>query len=116
MKKSIAKLTKDIKNMKISKEDKHDHMDSESTVKKSQEKSKSKEKTTTSTLEPKKTKKKDKAKPIETKSKTKAKTKSIKVPPENDSLRIFYVSLLKQNPASAMARKWCMDHGLLDEE
>lgn len=33
-------------------------------------------------------------------------------PPENDPLRKFYTSLLKQNPHSEMAIKWCIDHGL----
>ena len=36
-------------------------------------------------------------------------------PDEGDPLRKFYVSLLEQRPGSAMARKWCMQVGLLDE-
>ena len=40
-----------------------------------------------------------------------AKTKP--TPPEKDPLRIFYTSLLKQNPQSKMARDWCKRHGLL---
>lgn len=34
-------------------------------------------------------------------------------PAENDSLRLFYVSLLAQRPGSEMARRWCAQHGLL---
>lgn len=34
-------------------------------------------------------------------------------PPENNSLRKFYTSLLKQKPTSEMAIKWCTEHGLL---
>lgn len=37
-------------------------------------------------------------------------------PPENDSLRIFYTSLLKQNKNSLMALKWCLEHGLLTDK
>jgi len=33
-------------------------------------------------------------------------------PPENDSLRKFYTSLLKQKTTSEMAIKWCTEHGL----
>jgi hypothetical protein len=33
-------------------------------------------------------------------------------PPESDALRKFYTSLLKQNPNSEMAKKWCLEHGL----
>mmetsp|Transcript_4720 Transcript_4720/g.8574 ORF Transcript_4720/g.8574 Transcript_4720/m.8574 type:complete len:355 (-) Transcript_4720:545-1609(-) len=34
-------------------------------------------------------------------------------PPENDSLRKFYISLLSQKPNSDMAKKWCLQYGLL---
>ena len=37
-------------------------------------------------------------------------------PPESDSLRIFYTSLLRQNRDSKMAIKWCTEHGLLPIE
>lgn len=37
-------------------------------------------------------------------------------PPEDDSLRIFYTSLLKQNKNSLMALKWCLEHGLLTDK
>mmetsp|Transcript_6782 Transcript_6782/g.15003 ORF Transcript_6782/g.15003 Transcript_6782/m.15003 type:complete len:345 (-) Transcript_6782:711-1745(-) len=37
-------------------------------------------------------------------------------PPETDSLRKFYTSLLQQRADSDMARKWCLQHGLLDRE
>lgn len=37
-------------------------------------------------------------------------------PPETDSMRIFYTSLLTQNPKSAMALKWCLERGLLKEK
>lgn len=33
-------------------------------------------------------------------------------PPPDDPLRIFYTSLLRQNPESKMALKWCQDRGL----
>jgi hypothetical protein len=33
-------------------------------------------------------------------------------PPPDDPLRIFYTSLLRQNPDSKMALKWCQDRGL----
>lgn len=33
-------------------------------------------------------------------------------PTENDSLRLFYTSLLYENPESQMALKWCIEHGL----
>jgi hypothetical protein len=36
-------------------------------------------------------------------------------PAENDSLRKFYTSLLKQNKNSAMAIKWCTERGLMRE-
>lgn len=36
-----------------------------------------------------------------------------KTPDESDGLRKFYTSLLKQNPKSKMAKKWCLEHGLL---
>ncbi len=39
-----------------------------------------------------------------------------KTPLETDSLRIFYTSLLKQNPNSEMALKWCLERGLLSEK
>jgi len=35
-------------------------------------------------------------------------------PKENDPLRIFYTSLLKQNKNSEMAYKWCFERGLLE--
>ena len=34
-------------------------------------------------------------------------------PPENDSLRKFYWSLLHQRPDSMMAMKWCLERGLI---
>lgn len=34
-------------------------------------------------------------------------------PPANDSLCVFYTTLLKQNPKSTMALKWCLERGLL---
>ena len=37
-------------------------------------------------------------------------------PPENDSLRKFYTSLLSQNPNSEMAIRWCTEHGLVSVE
>lgn len=37
-------------------------------------------------------------------------------PDELDCSRLFYESLLKQNPASAMAEKYCLEHGLLDDK
>jgi hypothetical protein len=36
-----------------------------------------------------------------------------KTPMETDGLRKFYTSLLQQNPKSEMAKKWCLEHGLL---
>jgi len=36
-----------------------------------------------------------------------------KTPAKGDSLRIFYTSLLKQNPNSRMARQWLVDYGCL---
>lgn len=36
-----------------------------------------------------------------------------KTPAQGDSLRIFYTSLLKQNPNSRMARQWLVDYGCL---
>jgi hypothetical protein len=37
---------------------------------------------------------------------------SVKIPPENDSLRKFYVSLFKQKPTSKMAITWLCQNGL----
>ena len=37
-------------------------------------------------------------------------------PEENDPLRKFYASLLKQKPTSEMAIKWCTEHGLLPNQ
>lgn len=37
-------------------------------------------------------------------------------PPKDDSLRIFYTSLLKQNKNSQMAWTWCLEHGLLTKK
>eukprot|EP00198_Chlamydomonas_reinhardtii_P004933 XP_001694269.1 predicted protein [Chlamydomonas reinhardtii] len=37
-------------------------------------------------------------------------------PPETDSLRKFYTSLLEQIPESEMAKKWCLQHGLLSRD
>ncbi|GIL79645.1 hypothetical protein Vretimale_12240 [Volvox reticuliferus] len=37
-------------------------------------------------------------------------------PPETDSLRKFYTSLLEQRPESEIAKKWCLTHGLLSRE
>lgn len=39
-----------------------------------------------------------------------------KTPKKEDSLTIFYTSLLKQNPESEMALKWCMERGLLSDK
>lgn len=36
-------------------------------------------------------------------------------PPETDPLRKFYTSLLSQRPDSEMAKKWCLQCGLLDQ-
>jgi hypothetical protein len=66
-------------------------------------------------------------KPVAKKSTAEPKKKSVKkeflmegqtkaTPPENDSLRKFYTSLLKQNKKSEMALKWCIEHGLLPEQ
>lgn len=37
-------------------------------------------------------------------------------PLETDGLRLFYTSLLKQNKNSAMAIKWCKEHGLFPDQ
>ncbi len=37
-------------------------------------------------------------------------------PPETDSLRKFYTSLLTQNSKSEMAIKWCTEHGLMPKQ
>lgn len=37
-------------------------------------------------------------------------------PPETDSLRKFYTSLLVQNPESKMAMEWCLERGLIPEK
>eukprot|EP00210_Caulerpa_lentillifera_P003063 g2925.t1 len=37
-------------------------------------------------------------------------------PPETDPLRRFYTSLLEENSDSKMARKWCIQHGLLKKD
>eukprot|EP01025_Chloroclados_australasicus_P065677 TRINITY_DN8946_c0_g2_i2.p3 TRINITY_DN8946_c0_g2~~TRINITY_DN8946_c0_g2_i2.p3 ORF type:complete len:238 (-),score=40.27 TRINITY_DN8946_c0_g2_i2:501-1214(-) len=37
-------------------------------------------------------------------------------PSENDPERIFYTSCLEQLPEKEMSKRWCMQHGLLDEE
>ena len=37
-------------------------------------------------------------------------------PPESDSLRKFYTSLLRQKKDSEMALKWCTDHGLAPKQ
>jgi hypothetical protein len=37
-------------------------------------------------------------------------------PPESDSLRKFYTSLLKQKKDSEMALKWCTEHGLAPKQ
>lgn len=37
-------------------------------------------------------------------------------PPETDALRKYYTSLLQQRPDSQLARKWCVQHGLLPRE
>lgn len=39
-------------------------------------------------------------------------TKKREAPPENDPLRKFYVSLLKERPTSVMAKQWCEERGL----
>ncbi|CAG9313473.1 unnamed protein product [Blepharisma stoltei] len=36
-------------------------------------------------------------------------------PSFDDPLRAFYESLLQQNPNSQMARKYCIEHGILKE-
>ena len=36
-------------------------------------------------------------------------------PEEGDGTRLFYESLLKQNKASTMAQKWCVDYGCLPQ-
>ena len=36
-------------------------------------------------------------------------------PPEGDALRLFYVTAYEENSESAMAGRWCMEHGLLKE-
>jgi len=41
---------------------------------------------------------------------------SRETPEETDPMRKFYTSLLEQNPDSAMAKKWCVMHGLLSAE
>jgi hypothetical protein len=40
------------------------------------------------------------------------KKKKSPAPPENDPLRVFYVSLFKQKPTSQMAIKWLCEHNL----
>lgn len=37
-------------------------------------------------------------------------------PPQGDSQRAFYESLLEQKPDSLMALKWCVEYGVLDQE
>lgn len=37
-------------------------------------------------------------------------------PDEEDSARAFYTSLLTQNPKSQMAKKYCLEYGLLDKD
>lgn len=37
-------------------------------------------------------------------------------PPKSDPLYKFYMSLLKQNPNSEMALKWCLEHGIFNEK
>lgn len=37
-------------------------------------------------------------------------------PPESDSLRKFYTSLLRQKKDSEMAIKWCTEHGLAPKQ
>ena len=44
--------------------------------------------------------------------KKKGQTKDI----PQDGLYKFYTSLLKQNPNSKMAMKWCLEHGLVPEK
>jgi hypothetical protein len=36
--------------------------------------------------------------------------------PQTDPLRKFYTSMLAQIPGSALAQKWCVQHGLLDDD
>ena len=38
------------------------------------------------------------------------------VPEEGDGARIFYESLREQKPASKMAEKWCLEHGLVNPD
>lgn len=55
----------------------------------------------------------DKVKKIITKKNEFPKEGQIKTtPPESDSLRKFYTSLLRQKKNSDMAMKWCIEHGL----
>jgi hypothetical protein len=35
-------------------------------------------------------------------------------PPPADSTRVFYETLLEQNPKSIMAAKWCVEYGVLE--
>ena len=37
-------------------------------------------------------------------------------PDEGEGIRLFYESLLQQNPESKMAEKWMLEHGLLPKE
>ena len=37
-------------------------------------------------------------------------------PSDSDGTRIFYESLLGQNPKSLMAKKWCLEYGLLGKD
>ena len=37
-------------------------------------------------------------------------------PPAGDATRAFYESLLEQRPDSIMAKRYCVEHGCLDNE
>jgi hypothetical protein len=37
-------------------------------------------------------------------------------PSDGDGTRVFYESLLNQNPKSLMAKKWCLEYGLLSKD
>lgn len=60
---------------------------------------------------------KAKPKPLQVKAKPqkvfKKQGQKFDTPLKTDSLYRFYTSLLKQNPKSKMALKWCLEHGVL---
>jgi hypothetical protein len=55
-------------------------------------------------------------KPLRTVKKGMKKGQKKTTPCENDPLRLFYTSLLKQNPNSIMAAKWLQVRGLLNKK